>query len=460
MRRAVLETSDRSPDKAELIDAGWGGPGLLEAIAGEIGLLDLSGLDPGDLDEIVTAARLVERAVAGLLLRAARRADDLAATGVGPGAEGLLAAAGAVSASGVRAETARAGVAGDLPAFAAALSSGSISAAHVDAVARALNQATDAERAELLDQGDALLGAAVRLSVDSFARHVSRAVQRIREQVGTSREPVESELRLWQSRNGVGRIAGSFNPEDFERISSRVAAEMAALCRESDGSAELADGAVAPVALDGCLAARALVDLVSGAGVSSVGRPSITLVVDAGTLLDGPHPGSVCETGGGAPLSVETARRCACDAVIRKVVLDERRVPIDVGRRFRTATDAQWAALRSMYTGCGWFGCDRPLDWCQAHHVVEWSPPANGATDLANLVPLCSRHHHLVHEGGWRLVLDADRLLHLHQPDGTLWRSARPDRLATGLDCPPPADSRGAGEGGCPPPQDNGWAAA
>ena len=460
---AVLEAGDRPPDEAESIDAGWGGPGLLRAIASEIGLLDVAGLDPDGLDEVVTAARLVERSVAGLLLRAAQRATELAGSGVGPGAEGTLGGAGQVSVSKVRAETARAIAATELPAFAAALSSGSIGPDHLDVVARALAQAKEAEREAIIGRADDLLSAARRLSVDSFTRHVSRAVQRIRDQVGTGREPVESELRLWQGRNGVGRLVANFSPEDYERVSARVAAEMAALCRESDQSAEAADGVVAPVALDDRLAARALVNLVSGSSVSSVGRPSITLVVDAHTLLDGLHPGSVCDTGGGSPVSVETARRGACDAVIRKVVLDERQVPIEVGRRFRTATDAQWAALRSIYTGCGWFGCDRPLDWCQAHHVIEWSPPANGPTDLANLVPLCSRHHSLAHEGGWGLVLDADRSLRLHQPDGTLWRTGRPDRLVTGAGCPPSADNGGAGgagEGGCPPPQDNGWAAA
>ncbi len=454
---------DRPASQAESIDASWGGPGLLRAIASEIGLLDLSGLDPGGLHEIVAASRLVERSVAGLLVQAGRRADELAADGAGPGAEGTLSGAGEVAASAVRAEAARAGAAVDLPSFAAALSSGSIGTGHLDAVARALGQASDSERSELVGWGDALLDAARRLSVDSFSRHLSRAVQRIKDRVGTSREPVRSELRLWQGRDGVGRLAGSLSPEDFERISSRVAAEMAASCRRSDSSAEVADGQVAPVVLDERLAARALVDLVSGAGVSSVGRPSLTLVVDAATLLDGAHNGTVCETGGGLPVPVETARRCACDAVIRKVVLDGRRVPVDVGRRFRTATDAQWAALRSMYTGCGWFGCDRPLHWCQAHHVIEWSPPANGSTDLANLVPLCSRHHHLAHEGGWRLVLDADRALHLHQPDGTRWRTARPDRLTAGGNCPPPADNRSASHAGavaCPSPAATGWAAA
>ncbi len=41
-------------------------------------------------------------------------------------------------------------------------------------------------------------------------------------------------------------------------------------------------------------------------------------------------------------------------------------------------------------------------------------------TDLDNLLPLCSRHHHLVHEGGWTLTLRADRTTVWCRPDGTI----------------------------------------
>jgi predicted restriction endonuclease len=50
---------------------------------------------------------------------------------------------------------------------------------------------------------------------------------------------------------------------------------------------------------------------------------------------------------------------------------------------------------------------------------VPWDAH-RGATDLANLLPLCSRHHHLVHEGGWRLSLDHERTLTIIRPDGEL----------------------------------------
>ena len=130
----------------------------------------------------------------------------------------------------------------------------------------------------------------------------------------------------------------------------------------------------------------------------SAGLPLITVVVDSDTLVHGAHSASLRETAGGHPLPPESIARLACDAVMQRVTLDGNGVPIDVGRKHRTATDGQWAALRSMYRTCGWKGCDRPLSWCQAHHIVEWEH--DGPTDLCNLVPLCNRHHHAVHEGG------------------------------------------------------------
>ena len=39
---------------------------------------------------------------------------------------------------------------------------------------------------------------------------------------------------------------------------------------------------------------------------------------------------------------------------------------------------------------------------------------------MDNLVPLCSVHHHLVHEGGWTLTLHPDRSIELRRPDGTV----------------------------------------
>ena len=57
---------------------------------------------------------------------------------------------------------------------------------------------------------------------------------------------------------------------------------------------------------------------------------------------------------------------------------------------------------------CRFPGCTRHRR-LHAHHVTPWSD--GGATDLANLLLLCSRHHTLVHRQGFRLTLQADRRL-------------------------------------------------
>jgi len=55
---------------------------------------------------------------------------------------------------------------------------------------------------------------------------------------------------------------------------------------------------------------------------------------------------------------------------------------------------------------------------CEIHHVIEWIRH-HGSTDLANLLPLCAEHHHLIHDGGWHLSLHPDRTITLQRPDGT-----------------------------------------
>jgi hypothetical protein len=83
--------------------------------------------------------------------------------------------------------------------------------------------------------------------------------------------------------------------------------------------------------------------------------------------------------------------------------------PLDVGRTSRVVQPGQRIALAVRDGGCVFPACDRPLAWCEAHHLWHWLH--GGPTDLDNLVLLCRAHHRAVHEGGWRLT---------HQPDGQL----------------------------------------
>ena len=82
------------------------------------------------------------------------------------------------------------------------------------------------------------------------------------------------------------------------------------------------------------------------------------------------------------------------------------RQPLDVGRATRVVHPAQRAALAVRDGGCVFPDCDRPLVWCDAHHLWHWVD--GGPTDLWNLALVCRAHHRKVHEGGWQLTRGPD----------------------------------------------------
>lgn len=118
--------------------------------------------------------------------------------------------------------------------------------------------------------------------------------------------------------------------------------------------------------------------------------------------LEGRRGAPAAEIEYSMPVPAAAAQRLACDAGIRRIVLDSESAVVDVGRARRVPAAAARRALEVRDGGCVWPGCERPVSWTAAHHVVHWAH--NGATDLSNLVLLCYRHHWLLHEGGWQLA--------------------------------------------------------
>ena len=106
-------------------------------------------------------------------------------------------------------------------------------------------------------------------------------------------------------------------------------------------------------------------------------------------------------------MSVEAARRIACDSVVHPIVMDEHGSPLDLGRSTRTANRKLRRALVARDGGCAFLGCGRPAAWCDAHHIQHWAD--GGATDLDNLVLLCRFHHRLIHHSEWEVIMGADR---------------------------------------------------
>ncbi len=140
-------------------------------------------------------------------------------------------------------------------------------------------------------------------------------------------------------------------------------------------------------------------------GQDTAGRPRVDLLVTVGLdrlqMATG-HGAGHCKTADGVPLAPAMVRRLACDAGIIPVVLGSDGDVLDVGRRTRSVGTALRNALVVRDGGCTFPGCDKPAGWCDAHHLRHWAD--GGPTDLDNLALLCSAHHHVVHEGAWRLT--------------------------------------------------------
>ncbi len=162
----------------------------------------------------------------------------------------------------------------------------------------------------------------------------------------------------------------------------------------------------------------------SGTGCSA--KCPITAAEAARRIGAGVAPGELIWAGA---ISAAAVRRIACSAGIQRVVLDPAGAVLDVGREYRSATPAQFAALIARDGGCAFPGCTRLPAWCIAHHIIHWVD--GGPTNLDNLVLLCSRHHTVVHHHGWDIALGADRLPDFYpppwvDPDRTPMRNTRP----------------------------------
>jgi len=118
---------------------------------------------------------------------------------------------------------------------------------------------------------------------------------------------------------------------------------------------------------------------------------------------------------GRSGLPIETVRRIACDSNLIVLVKDRNGDPVGVARKTRNVPPALKRALWARDKGCRFPGCGRTR-FVDAHHIKHWAD--GGENSLENLILLCSRHHVLVHEGGFTIEKDyADRWF-FRRPDG------------------------------------------
>jgi hypothetical protein len=118
---------------------------------------------------------------------------------------------------------------------------------------------------------------------------------------------------------------------------------------------------------------------------------------------------------GRSGLPIESVRRIACDSDLIVLVENAAGEPLSVGRKTRIVPVAIQRALWARDKGCRFPGCGRTR-FVDAHHVVHWAKGSE--TSLANLLLLCTAHHNLVHEGGFRIEKDYQDRWFFRRPDG------------------------------------------
>ena len=145
--------------------------------------------------------------------------------------------------------------------------------------------------------------------------------------------------------------------------------------------------------------ADAMVALVTS---SRDGPAKHTVVVhtDVKTLtgtVDGTR--GLAETAWGVQLQAQTLRRMACMARVRAAVERDGSL-IGLVSASRGPTEGQMEALWFRDRHCVFPGCEAKR-FVEAHHITHWAD--GGPTTLENLCLLCTRHHRMLHEGGWTI---------------------------------------------------------
>jgi hypothetical protein len=142
-------------------------------------------------------------------------------------------------------------------------------------------------------------------------------------------------------------------------------------------------------------------------------HPMVMFHADARVLAG---EGGWAETSDYGPLAAETIRRLACDCHLNVSADDTGGNPLKLGRKVRDATWQQIDVCRRRDGGCRL--CEARL-FTHAHHILWWDRD-HGRTDDTNLVTLCTRCHHLVHEGGWTIDGDPYGVLRFISPKGAV----------------------------------------
>ena len=316
-----------------------------------------------------------------------------------------------------------------VPQLEVSLDAGRLSGGHVDVFTRVLRQLEPATRSRLIDAAPRLVVIGEHVGVDEFGRTVRAEARRLEcDSAGLDRlERQRRAIRLhsWTDRDsGMRHWSAVWDPQTAVRLEARLEAQVEALFHDRQPEGCPSD----LLEKQSYLRAQALLAMLDGNGVR-LGRPEIVVVVDHTTTNTEP----VVDWG----LDVELPQRILDDvyptAVVHTVVVRNGTVidapgDLDLGRTTRLANRNQRRALRALYATCAIPGCCVRYGRTKLHHVIWWRH--GGRTDLENLLPVCEKHHHSIHNDAWLVSLGPNRELSITLPDGQIMTTGPPKRSA------------------------------
>jgi len=283
-----------------------------------------------------------------------------------------------------------------LPEIAAAFATGELSYSKVRALTRVANR----------DNESSLLEFALRHTT----AHVE---QRCRELRNGREDSVDSAARAYANRSLRVRRDHQRN---LMTITVELPMEAGELVEKALDKARDEDVMAIPDLVDTSWAKRqadAFVNMANDylSGNNNAGHENdnylVTIHVDQSALAGG---------AGRSGLPIESVKRLCCDNKAVVITEDEKGEPLGIGRKTRIVPTAIQRALRARDNNCCTFpGCHNHR-YLHSHHVQHWSH--NGETSIDNLMLLCTKHHTLVHEGGFRIEKDFRDRWYFLRPDG------------------------------------------
>jgi hypothetical protein len=285
-----------------------------------------------------------------------------------------------------------------LPEFARAWSKGDITSAHVDTVAGARNEVTDAalERDEklLCDQATTLAYAQFVKAVDYWKQFADPDGTEDEDEERKGRRDVYLEQSfggLWLGQMTLDPISGAIVSEELSRLEHELF--------EADWSEAKERLGTEPSLTDlsrnsGQRRGDALVEMASRSKAmpKEARRPAplFSVLVDYPTLS-----GRVCELAQGTVLAPGALLPWLDEALIERAVFGPKN-RVEVGEKARLFTGATRRAIELRDRECTHPYCDRPASACQGDHIIPYVE--DGPTTQENGRILCGPHNRLRNE--------------------------------------------------------------